>query len=111
MPYKSQPDVQQVIPKEPTKLTRTQPLPFSFEARNEALRLKKEQFIKQVYEEEKKAREFHARPVPKIVLEPSKIKNGSFNRSSGKHCSLKARTVSKDIKMIYNYLSIFFHSF
>ncbi|KAJ8969437.1 hypothetical protein NQ317_008628, partial [Molorchus minor] len=52
--------------------TKTTPIPFSFEKRDKYLQKKKQELIKKVLEEEKKAREFHARPVPKAVLNPSK---------------------------------------
>jgi len=39
--------------------------PFSFEQRNKMTMEKKEEKIKQIYEEEKKAREFHAKPIMK----------------------------------------------
>ena len=41
------------------------PEPFSFENRDKAMFEKKEEKIKQVLEEEKKAREFHAKPILK----------------------------------------------
>ena len=41
----------------------TLPAPFSFESRDKQMIEKKEEKIKQIYEEEKKAREFHAKPI------------------------------------------------
>lgn len=58
-----------VVIKENWKPTRTKPMPFSFEIRDKNLIKKKEEFIKKVLEEEKKAREFHARPLPKTFKE------------------------------------------
>ena len=43
----------------------TMPEPFSFETRDKVLMEKKEEKIKQIIEEEKKAREFHAKPILK----------------------------------------------
>ena len=43
----------------------TLPEPFSFETRDKAMIEKKEEKIRQIIEEEKKAREFHAKPVMK----------------------------------------------
>lgn len=85
----SQPDLSKDLCKLPKKLTNTQPLPFSFEARNEMLKQKKEEFIKKVYEEEKKAREFHARPIPKAVLHAHVAKNCPLVKTE-----LKNKTVS-----------------
>ena len=39
--------------------------PFSFERRDQITMEKKEEKIKQIYEDEKKAREFHAKPIMK----------------------------------------------
>ncbi|XP_044269910.1 targeting protein for Xklp2-like isoform X2 [Tribolium madens] len=55
-------------PKVVFKPTNTQVVPFSFEQRDKQLMKKKEEFISKVLEEEKKAREFHARPVPRTIL-------------------------------------------
>ena len=45
----------------------TQPAPFSFDQRDHEMMAKKEEKIKKVLDEEQKAREFHANPVPKAV--------------------------------------------
>ena len=52
-----------LLPPHPRKATL--PEPFSFEKRDQAMFEKKEEKIKQVLEEEKKAREFHAKPILK----------------------------------------------
>ena len=52
-----------LLPPNPRKTTL--PTPFSFETRDKALIEKKEEKIKQILEEEKKAREFHAKPIMK----------------------------------------------
>ena len=52
-----------LLPPHPRKATL--PEPFSFENRDKAMFEKKEEKIKQVLEEEKKAREFHAKPILK----------------------------------------------
>lgn len=83
---------EEILPQKPSKLTRTQPLPFSFEARNEALRRKKDEFIQRVYADEKKAREFHARPIPKSVQHAPKT--NSFHGSPVKNKETKIRFVS-----------------
>ncbi|XP_001810875.2 targeting protein for Xklp2 [Tribolium castaneum] len=58
---------QEEAPK-PCKPTNTHVKPFSFEERDKKLMKKKEELINRYLEEEKKAREFHARPVPKSIL-------------------------------------------
>ncbi|KAF7274714.1 hypothetical protein GWI33_012614, partial [Rhynchophorus ferrugineus] len=45
----------------------TMPKPFSFDDRDKMIKKKREQLINKVLEEEKKAREFHAKPIPKSV--------------------------------------------
>lgn len=40
--------------------------PFTFEHKYDMAKKKKEEFIKKVLDEERKAREFHARPMPKL---------------------------------------------
>ena len=52
-----------LLPPHPRKATL--PEPFSFENRDKAMFEKKEEKIKQVLEEEKRAREFHAKPILK----------------------------------------------
>ncbi|ELT91121.1 hypothetical protein CAPTEDRAFT_156379 [Capitella teleta] len=44
----------------------TEPEPFSFDSRDKERWAMKEQKIQQIYEEEKKAREFHAHPLPDL---------------------------------------------
>ncbi|RZC40763.1 TPX2 and/or Mitofilin domain containing protein [Asbolus verrucosus] len=61
------------------KPTKTQPIPFSFEKRDQELQRKKEEFINKVLEEEKKAREFHAKPPPKSIL---RARNRSLDQIS-----------------------------
>jgi hypothetical protein len=45
----------------------TQPEPFSFEQRDHVIQTRKEEKIQKIYDEEKAAREFHAKPVLKAV--------------------------------------------
>jgi len=45
----------------------TQPTPFSFDQRDHEMMVKKEEKIRKVMNEEQKAREFHANPVPRAV--------------------------------------------
>ncbi|XP_069698789.1 targeting protein for Xklp2-like isoform X2 [Periplaneta americana] len=52
--------------------------PFSFEERDKQLLKKKEEHIKKVLEEEKKTREFHARPLPSCIKSPSSQKHVSL---------------------------------
>lgn len=66
-------------PPKPGRLTATQLKPFSFEHRDKLMMKKKEEFINKVLEEEKKAREFHARPPPKAIL---RSRNGSQDQIS-----------------------------
>ncbi|XP_063915012.1 targeting protein for Xklp2 homolog isoform X1 [Zophobas morio] len=63
----------------PFRPSRTQPKPFSFEKRDQALFRKKEEQINKILEEEKKAREFHAKPPPKAIL---RSRNASQERMS-----------------------------
>ncbi|KAJ8922403.1 hypothetical protein NQ315_004348 [Exocentrus adspersus] len=70
--------------KHPVKLGRTIPEPFSFERRDIQMQKKKEELVKKAIEEEKKAREFHARPVPKTVLN-----SGRSNQSSSSDTNTK----------------------
>jgi len=51
----------------PVSKKSTQPAPFSFDQRDHEMMVKKEEKIKKVLNEEQKAREFHANPVPKAV--------------------------------------------
>ncbi|CAH1179910.1 unnamed protein product [Phaedon cochleariae] len=79
-------------------------LPFSFEMRDMCLRQKRQKLIEKVLEEEKKAREFHARPVPKAILNASKninstMKHGSFQRSESQR-SLTGSDKSKSSENI-----------
>ncbi|XP_018576974.1 targeting protein for Xklp2 homolog [Anoplophora glabripennis] len=62
------------------KLTTTIPKPFSFEERDRRMFKKKEEFVKNFIEEEKRAAEFHARPIPKAILRSAKS-NSSLKRS------------------------------
>lgn len=52
--------------KESTAAKKTTLCPFSFEERNKLLLKKKENLIKETLEKDKKAREFHANPVPEF---------------------------------------------
>ena len=52
-----------LLPPQPRKATH--PTPFSFENRDKRLMEKKEEKIQKFLEEEKKAREFHAKPIMK----------------------------------------------
>ncbi|XP_033219708.1 targeting protein for Xklp2-A-like isoform X2 [Belonocnema kinseyi] len=52
--------------KESTTAKKTTLCPFSFEERNKLLLKKKENLIKETLEKDKKAREFHANPVPEF---------------------------------------------
>lgn len=66
-------------PPQPFKPSITQPEPFSFYGRDKDLMKKKEEFIKKILEDEKKQREFHARPPPSHIL---KAHNSSTVRFS-----------------------------
>ncbi|CAG9829897.1 unnamed protein product [Diabrotica balteata] len=59
------------------KLKATKPLPFSFELRDQCTKSRRDELIRKCIEAEQKAREFHAKPVPKSVLVPSKRVNTS----------------------------------
>nr|XP_023023023.1 targeting protein for Xklp2-like [Leptinotarsa decemlineata] len=70
----------------------TKPLPFSFEMRDLYAKSKRQELIQKVLEEEKKAREFHARPIPKSVTQP--LKNRSLIRH-GSHPNLNSNSINK----------------
>ncbi|KAF5291146.1 hypothetical protein FQA39_LY14388 [Lamprigera yunnana] len=63
--------VSQQKQKKPVRLTTTQLMPFSFEERDQNLRNKKLQVLKEIEEEEKKNREFYAKPMPKKIYSSS----------------------------------------
>lgn len=65
------------VPKNPTKNV-TRVVPFSFEARNKDMQMKKEQRLKNLQEASKAKAEFHARPAPNF----SKPSTSSSMRSS-----------------------------
>lgn len=52
---------------EDVKLKNTVPLPFSFLERDKALLRKKDEALKKLLENEKRNREFHAKPLPKYI--------------------------------------------
>lgn len=81
------------VPKQLTssKLVKTQLKPFSFEERDRRMQEKKEQKIKKFLEDEKKAREFHARPIPvKVISQARKVESkiGKFITEGGSTSSL-----------------------
>lgn len=64
-------DMEQKGVKKSTPIKRvTVPAPFTFEERDKIRQQQKEEKIRQVLEEEKRAREFHAKPIPKSVKCP-----------------------------------------
>lgn len=64
-------------------LKTTRPEPFSFEKRDMKLMKKREELVKKTLEEEKQARQFHARPIPKPIISMiTKIKQKSHNGSA-----------------------------
>ncbi|GLV33853.1 hypothetical protein CBL_11263 [Carabus blaptoides fortunei] len=72
------------------KPSRTKPEPFSFEERDKRMQQRKEEKIQKLLEEEKKMREFHAKPIPKAIagatkMIESKIKMGSNGSISSKN--------------------------
>jgi targeting protein for Xklp2 len=81
-------------PAKPLKLTGTRPVPFSFEKRDQQLMKKKEEFINKVLEEEKKAREFHARRPPKAIL---RSRNGSQDEISESGSSRSFKRSTEDL--------------
>lgn len=62
-----------------TNLTRTQPIPFSFEARDKIMAKRRQEKINKLLEQEKKAREFRANPLPKYEPVPNVKKSTSLN--------------------------------
>ncbi|EFN80102.1 Targeting protein for Xklp2 [Harpegnathos saltator] len=58
------------VPKDGTARSVTRVVPFSFEARNKDLQMKKEQRLKSLQEASKAKTEFHARPMPNISKPP-----------------------------------------
>lgn len=92
----------------PANPTNTRPLPFSFELRNQYLIKRKEQFVKNFIEEEKRAREFHARPLPKNILSSPKIK-----KSSTKTVELRSKVTEHKLQNVsfsfsYHFIDIEF---
>ncbi|XP_019870269.1 targeting protein for Xklp2 homolog isoform X2 [Aethina tumida] len=73
--------------KQELPLTRTKPIPFSFEKRDLQIQKKKEERIKQVLEEEKKMREFHANPRPKYLASRNSSCNSSLKSANSSHKS------------------------
>jgi hypothetical protein len=94
-------------PAKPLKLTGTRPVPFSFEKRDQQLMKKKEEFINKVLEEEKKAREFHARRPPKAIL---RSRNGSQDEisESGSSRSFVSVFKLKKMKSVKHQNALFF---
>ncbi|KAK9875706.1 hypothetical protein WA026_009503 [Henosepilachna vigintioctopunctata] len=64
---KASPVKKTLVRQNSSPLKKTRPEPFSFEKRDQQLLQKREELIKKTMEEEKKAREFHARPIPKPI--------------------------------------------
>lgn len=69
----------QHISKPSTNLQTTKIEPFTFEHKYDIMKKKKDELIKKVFEEEKKAREFHARPMPKLY---QKIRDSTMSTCS-----------------------------
>ncbi|OXU32110.1 hypothetical protein TSAR_002951 [Trichomalopsis sarcophagae] len=90
------------IPLEPckTKKKNTKVQPFSFEARNKELEMKKQERLKKMQESEqqKNKAEFHARPVPSAVKTPAN-KQASKNDSVKKTKITITRSVSFESKV------------
>ncbi|XP_060521882.1 targeting protein for Xklp2 homolog [Cylas formicarius] len=59
--------VDKPAPTENKPMKKTQPEPFSFEERDKMCMSKRQQLIHKILEEERRAREFHARPMPKSL--------------------------------------------
>ncbi|KAJ8959286.1 hypothetical protein NQ318_021971 [Aromia moschata] len=78
--------------KHASKSMRTAVVPFSFERRDMYLQKMKEERIRRVLEEERKAREFHARPAPKAIL--SSAKGSTLQRSNSTNSS-RTNSVTK----------------
>jgi targeting protein for Xklp2 len=93
-PNKVEKQEKKETPAKPLKLTGTRPVPFSFEKRDQQLMKKKEEFINKVLEEEKKAREFHARRPPKAIL---RSRNGSQDEISESGSSRSFKRSTEDL--------------
>ncbi|XP_050500014.1 targeting protein for Xklp2 homolog [Diabrotica virgifera virgifera] len=88
-PIKAIPNMNESILQQPNaKLRATKPLPFSFELRDQHTKSRRDELMRKCIEAEQKAREFHAKPVPKSVLVQSK----KFNTSGSSRCSLLMTT-------------------
>jgi len=70
-PVPSQQGVPVILPSFSKKATTVKP--FSFDARDSATQVRKEQKIQAVFDEEKKMREFKAKPVPEKVIHPAPV--------------------------------------
>ncbi|KAG5864797.1 hypothetical protein JTB14_028062 [Gonioctena quinquepunctata] len=86
-PEQSQPESNQAV-----RPRNTKPLPFSFELRDLHIKNKRQELVQKVIEEEKKAREFHAQPLPKSISQP--LKNRSLPRA-GSLKNLYSNSVDK----------------
>ncbi|GJQ76930.1 hypothetical protein Trydic_g15128 [Trypoxylus dichotomus] len=79
------------------KPTLTRPTPFSFEARDKLIVKRREGKINQILEEEKKAREFRAQPLPKYQFTGTVKKSSSLNSLR----STKSEDESKDPSKVF----------
>jgi len=76
----------------------TEPEPFSFESRDKEMIHKKQEKILKVYEEEKKAREFHARPLPSLSPDLVPVKTGKLTDIAPFKLATDERGVIKEEK-------------
>ncbi|KAH1003870.1 hypothetical protein HUJ04_003715 [Dendroctonus ponderosae] len=69
-------------------LEKTVPMPFSFERRDKLVQTKRDQYIQKILDEEKRAREFYAKPVPKAIYKKSDglRRNSASSTDSCKPC-------------------------
>ncbi|KAF2898343.1 hypothetical protein ILUMI_07827 [Ignelater luminosus] len=81
------------------KLGPTKPLPFSFEQRDKEVLKKREKLINEVIQEEKKAREFHARPAPSNIFK-SPASEKSFVKHHHSDASLLKTFKAKPAKVL-----------
>ncbi|KAL1517265.1 hypothetical protein ABEB36_001051 [Hypothenemus hampei] len=83
-------------PSNKLQIRATVPQPFSFESRDKQIEQKRQNFIKKILDEEKKARTFHANPVPTAIKNRSR-KLSSSSCGSNKNLALR-QSPTKEFK-------------
>eukprot|EP00794_Sanderia_malayensis_P018772 gene18772-20663_t len=83
---------------------KTEPKPFSFETRDKAMLQKKQEKIQKILEDEEKAREFHARPLPDlspdhVIVKPNRIVEAKpFNLATDERGAVRVQKWKCELK-------------